>query len=400
LRATYSPGWAVIAGLVGGIAFLMVVYMGFAVRMTRMNFLYILGSMMVPKGSKGTIYTVGFMVHMMLAAGFVLVHAAILHGIGISSVGQAAGWDLLIGAIHGMAVLVIMPMLLVAMHPLVRTGDLERPGVALSDYGGMTPDRIAHGPRRVRGGDRGHLRRGRPVGEMPVGAGRAANDLGPAVAFDVIGTLFTLDRPRERLTKLGAPPHSLELWFAQALRDAFAWSHAGGYRPLKEFLEAALPRTLDQLGVTANDEGMARVIEAFGELDPVEGAREAVSTLADAGWRVLALTNGSEDSTRGLLARAGVEDRFSALLSCDRVQKTKPHPDVYGMARQEAGAGSLWLIAAHAWDIGGAARAGLRTCWVAHSERRYLSIYPEPDVRAASLVEAARGVIDREGQCD
>ena len=52
LAGNYSPGWAVIAGLVGGIAFLMVVCMGLAVRMTRMDFLYILGSMMVPKGSR------------------------------------------------------------------------------------------------------------------------------------------------------------------------------------------------------------------------------------------------------------------------------------------------------------------------------------------------------------
>lgn len=139
LAGNYSPGWAVVAGLIGGVAFLTVVYMGLAVRMTRMNFLYILGSMMVPKGTKGTIYTVGLMAHMMLAAGFGLVHAAILHAIGISSVGQAAGWDLLIGAIHGIGILLVMPMMLATMHPLVRMGKLERPGVALSGYGSMTP---------------------------------------------------------------------------------------------------------------------------------------------------------------------------------------------------------------------------------------------------------------------
>ncbi|HYV02062.1 MAG TPA: hypothetical protein VEM93_06960 [Actinomycetota bacterium] len=42
----------------------------------------------------------------------------------------------------------------------------------------------------------------------------------PTVAFDVIGTLFTLERPRRRLADRGAPEHSLDLWFAQTLRDA------------------------------------------------------------------------------------------------------------------------------------------------------------------------------------
>jgi 2-haloacid dehalogenase len=219
---------------------------------------------------------------------------------------------------------------------------------------------------------------------------------GPTVAFDVIGTLFTLDRPMDRLVALGAPRETLELWFAQALRDAFAWSHAGGYRPLKEFLEAALPRTLDSVGVEAAEERVAHVMEAFAELDLVNGAEEACSVLFDAGWRILALTNGSEESTRRLLSRAGLEDRFSVFLSCDRIGKTKPHPEVYEMARQEAGAGALWLIAAHAWDVAGAARAGLRTCWVSHLEKRYLSIYPQPDVRASTLVEAARAIVDLE----
>src|SRR4028119_40666 len=73
-----------------------------------------------------------------------------------------------------------------------------------------------------------------------------------AVIFDIIPTCFSLDKPRERLVELGVPPHALELWFAQTLRDAFALSHAGSYRPLKEVLEAELPRTLKVLGIEAD----------------------------------------------------------------------------------------------------------------------------------------------------
>ena len=73
-----------------------------------------------------------------------------------------------------------------------------------------------------------------------------------AVIFDIIGTCFSLDKPRQRLVELGAPPHALELWFAQTLRDAFALSHAGSYLPLKEVLEAELPRTLKVLGIEAD----------------------------------------------------------------------------------------------------------------------------------------------------
>ena len=119
-----------------------------------------------------------------------------------------------------------------------------------------------------------------------------------AVIFDIIGTCFSLDKPRQRLVELGAPPHALELWFAQTLRDAFALSHAGSYRPLKEVLEAELPRTLKVLGIEADAQMRSHILKAFSELEPQPEALEAFRLLTTAGWKLVALTNGSEDSTR------------------------------------------------------------------------------------------------------
>lgn len=139
LAGNYDATWAVVGGLLGGLVFLMVVYMGLGVGMTRMNFLYILGTMMAPQASERTAYTVGFAAHMMASAGFGLAHAGLLHAIGVSSVGQAAGWDLLVGAVHGMVILAVMPMMLNTMHVLVRQGRITHPGVALVGFGTMTP---------------------------------------------------------------------------------------------------------------------------------------------------------------------------------------------------------------------------------------------------------------------
>jgi len=139
LAGNYDAGSAIVAGLVGGIAFLIVVYMGLGVGMTRMNFLHMLGSMVAPRSPRSTTYAIGLVVHLMMSAVFGLVHAGLLTAIGVSSVGSAAAWDLLIGAVHGVAVLVVLPMMLAMAHPLVRSGDLERPGVAMVGYGSMTP---------------------------------------------------------------------------------------------------------------------------------------------------------------------------------------------------------------------------------------------------------------------
>jgi len=118
------------------------------------------------------------------------------------------------------------------------------------------------------------------------------------VVFDIIGTCFSLDKPRQRLVELGAPPHALELWFAQTLRDAFALSHAGSYLPLKEVLEAELPRTLKVLGVEADAQMRSHIVNAFSELKAQPEALEAFRLLTTAGWKLVALTNCSEDSSR------------------------------------------------------------------------------------------------------
>ena len=137
------------------------------------------------------------------------------------------------------------------------------------------------------------------------------------VAFDIIGTYFSLDKPLQSLISLGAPAHSLELWFAQSLRDAFALSYAGGYQPLIEVLAAELTRTMKLLGITAERTQLEKAIASFSELDLQPEALPAFQNLIDAGWRIVALTNGSEHSTRQLLERAKAIDYFNSIFSCD-----------------------------------------------------------------------------------
>ncbi|WP_399317942.1 HAD-IA family hydrolase [Trichocoleus sp. FACHB-69] len=120
---------------------------------------------------------------------------------------------------------------------------------------------------------------------------------------------------------------------------------------------------------------------------------EAEKLLTTAGWKLVALTNGSEDSTHKLLERANALEDFGSIFCCDAIQKTKPHPDVYALAKQDV-KGDIWMVAAHAWDIAGAACAGLRTAFINKEEKDYLGVYPQPEVVASDLVEAANRIVE------
>jgi 2-haloacid dehalogenase len=214
----------------------------------------------------------------------------------------------------------------------------------------------------------------------------------PAAAFDVIGTLVTLEAPRRRLVELGLPAYALDLWFAEALRDYFARSHAGAYTPMKDMLQATLPRTLASFERFSGAGDAGPVLEALTQLEPAPGAAQACGSLVESGWRLFAVTNASEETTRHLLGRAGLESFFSGVVSCDELRVSKPHPDVYAAAVRRAGR-RPWMVAAHAWDVMGAKEAGLRTAWIKTKERLYPRAFPAPDVVAGDLVDAAAQLV-------
>jgi 2-haloacid dehalogenase len=211
------------------------------------------------------------------------------------------------------------------------------------------------------------------------------------VAFDLLGTLFDLEPLRSRLQEAGLQDGPLELWFAQSLRDYFAVSHSGAYVPLAAMLEASLVRMLRVRGL-GEKEVIPDVMEAFSSLPPTRGAQDAVEALAAAGVRLLAVTNGSRSLAQSLLARAGFDRSFTSVLSCDDIGVSKPHPRVYERAKQLADA-DPWLVAAHAWDVAGAMRAGLKGAWVSSAEGVYPTMLQPPDVRADDVAEAARLIL-------
>jgi 2-haloacid dehalogenase len=213
------------------------------------------------------------------------------------------------------------------------------------------------------------------------------------VVYDVIGTLFSLESVRNRMIKFGAPHYALDLWFAEALRDYFAASYADAYTPFSSVLGAAMERTFALLDLKLTEDEKVTVMQSLGAMRLHAEAASAFEAFERAGWKQLTLTNGSEDFTRALLTQAGVDRFFAGILSCDAVGRSKPHKDVYELARRNAD-GEIWMIAAHAWDIQGAARAGLRTAYITSKEKVYLNAYPAPEIVASDLATAAAAILE------
>ena len=175
------------------------------------------------------------------------------------------------------------------------------------------------------------------------------------VAFDSLGTLFDLGDLEERMPRV--------------LHHALSLTVAGEWAPLDELAAALDPELAEGLSL----------------LDAYDDARPALGWVREAGGDAWVLTNGGRATTEGLLERSGLADVVAEIRSVEEVERYKPHPDVYGLLPADA-----TLVAAHAWDVAGAAHAGLRAVWVDRLEQPWPLPGKPHEPRATSLPEAAR----------
>src|SRR5215203_7385337 len=150
--------------------------------------------------------------------------------------------------------------------------------------------------------------------------------------------------------------------------------------------------------------GSWRRFEAFrrvgGEdlLEPVCQPRILYLGLGDLlrGVGQCTLTNSTQEVAEAQIENAGLTDRFEKILSADTAKRLKPAPAPYRMAARalEIPERRMRLVAAHAWDVAGAMRAGCAAAFVARQP--FDPLVERPDVVGADLAEVADGIIAAE----
>ena len=124
---------------------------------------------------------------------------------------------------------------------------------------------------------------------------------------------------------------------------------------------------------------------------------ESLDRLRDAGFRLATLTNSTQEVAEAQIHNAGLADRFEQILSADSARRlkpvTRPLPDGGAIAWRSRTA-ELRLVAAHAWDVAGALRAGCAAAFVARQP--FDPLVEGPDVFGTDLVEVADGIIAAE----
>lgn len=217
-----------------------------------------------------------------------------------------------------------------------------------------------------------------------------------SIFFDLDGTLCVPRVPfSEIFTASCAPLHALAPDIP-AMALLAAWS-AAVEAPGRSTSASCLAEACARCGVSAPGRLIDECAQALnsawvGAQVLLPDTADVLDDLVARGYRIGLITNGPSDAQRGVVAGLDLERwcRYVVVSGDAAIGVRKPNPAVFAHALGHAGAqaGETWFVGDNPLtDIVGAARAGMRTVWLATPEATLPVGVPEPTARIARLAE-------------
>lgn len=211
------------------------------------------------------------------------------------------------------------------------------------------------------------------------------------VVFDVNETLLDLQALDPVFDRIFGDAAVRQEWFNQMLQSALVATVTDSYADFGRLGMAALEMVSARKNVTLTDDHRSALGQTIRQLPPHPEVRDALAQLRDAGFRLATLTNSTAQVAEAQITNAGLDDLFERLLSADTVGRLKPAAEPYRWAAEQLDVevGNIRLVAAHAWDIAGAMRAGCTAAFVSRPGKVLDPLAPRPDIVGGDLGEVA-----------
>jgi 2-haloacid dehalogenase len=215
------------------------------------------------------------------------------------------------------------------------------------------------------------------------------------ILFDVNETLLDLKALDPLFQRIFGDAAVRGQWFAQFIQNALVATVTGAYSPFGTIGMAALEMVAARRGVNLTDEDKKAIGAGVSSLPPHPEVRESLERLKSAGLRMAALTNSTAQVAETQLTNAGLRDLFEYALSAEEAQRLKPAPEPYHVAAKRMGVTveQTRLVAAHAWDVAGAMRAGGAAAFVARPGMVLDPLAPKPDIVGKDMREVVEQIL-------
>lgn len=215
------------------------------------------------------------------------------------------------------------------------------------------------------------------------------------IVLDVNETMLDIRALEPHFARVFGSGDILREWFSTLLLYSNVASLAGPYAEFGAIANAALDMVASARGVTVATADRDAILRGMRTLPAHADVRGGLERLRQAGFRLVTLTNSAPAVVKEQLASAGLADLFERSFSVDAVKRFKPAPEPYQYVARELGVSTagLRLVAAHAWDVVGALRAGCSAALLTRPGKVVYPLGPLPDIVAPDLVAAAEKIV-------
>jgi 2-haloacid dehalogenase len=215
------------------------------------------------------------------------------------------------------------------------------------------------------------------------------------IVFDVNGTLLDTGALAARFQATFGELYSVREWFTEVVQYSMAVTLSGDFREFGDIAIHVLEMGATARGVQLSKSDVQEVLKAMQALPAFADVAGALRRLARARYRLAVLSNSETAALEKQLRNAKLDGFFERAESVSGVQKYKPAPEVYDFAARRLGVRTreVLMVAAHPWDLLGAAAAGCRTALITRPGKAPIPDLVAPDLVAADLEELADQIL-------
>ena len=211
------------------------------------------------------------------------------------------------------------------------------------------------------------------------------------IFFDVNETLLDLTAMRSSVGEaLGGRDDLLPLWFSTMLHHSLVDSTTGRFHTFGEIGVASLLMVAEIEGIELTKaQAKTAIVTPLRSLPPHPDVRDGLQALKNKGYKLVSLTNSSNQGVYTQFKNADLLSYFDERLSLEDINLYKPDTRTYEWAIEKMGiaAEDAMLVAAHGWDIAGAKQAGWQAAFIARPGKVLYPLAIAPDTVVSGLDE-------------
>ena len=218
------------------------------------------------------------------------------------------------------------------------------------------------------------------------------------IVFDVNETLLDVGALAPQFQRVFGNAGVAQEWFFNVVLYSQVATIAGPYVDFGTIARAALDMTAVARGVTLAPTDRDGILRGLVSLPAHPDVPDGLQKLRASGFRLVTLTNSAPAAVEQQLKNAGIGEYFERTFSVDAVRKFKPAAEVYRLVATElqVAPSQLRLVAAHAWDVLGAMRAGCAAAFVARPGKALFPLADKPDIVGPDVRNVADQIVKRD----